>query len=157
MSFSSLHEMLLQMRRTKIEEVGFSLPDIKDSVTFTTPARNQLEMFFLYFSKIMHDEYRQEIQAISCSWLSSDHTFKISKLVKVCSATPSAAEESCEPKCKKAPKTDQFSACLFCLNELGQVASFCLTRTTSYAECSDVIADLCERKKPSILMTGNNA
>ena len=157
MSFSSLHEFLLQMRRTKVEEVGLPFPDIKDSVSFTTPARSQLEMFFLYFSKIMYEEYRKEIQTVSCSWLSSDHTFKISKLVKVCSTTSSAAEESGEPKCKKAPKADQFSACLFCLNELGQVASFCLTRTTSYAECSDVIADLCERKKPSILMTGTNA
>ena len=143
------------MRKTKIDELRLEgICNIQDSVAFKCPEKQQIEDIFLYYSRIMYEPFRQEIQAVSCNWLSCDHTFKISKLVKVCDVTARQGEDLERNDSKKMPKTDQFSACLFCLNEVGQIASFCLTRSTSYSECSDVLTEVCDRNMPDLIITG---
>ena len=143
------------MRKTKMEEYRLGgASSIQDCVSFNCLERQQIEDIFLYFSRIMYEPFREEIQAVSCKWLSCDHTFKISKLVKTCDVTPTQGKDTRIEDEKKMPKTDQFSACLFCLNEMGQIASFCLTRSTSYSECSDVVNDVCHRNMPQLIITG---
>lgn len=99
-----------------------------ESVLYSFPSNDQLMHMFLSFFNDMETVYQKQMEAISCSILSCDHTFKVSKQIGVVRGLDNAF-------------VNQFENLYIALNENGQVVAWRLTRSTAFKEVEDLLKD----------------
>ena len=119
MSFSKIEDMFL---RSYIRSWNQWFPHEEFPrclMPFKTPSRRIISNIFVNDYKMHKQENYQLLHDISAQRLSVDHTFRISRYVKV----NTADKQAC-----------QFNAVIFFLNEHGQVMDFSFTRTKSLQE-----------------------
>ena len=96
---------------------------------YSPPSNDQLMHIFLsYFNKVQK-LFQNELEETSCTFLSCDHTFKVSKHIGVIRKSDQK-------------HVNQFSNLFIGLNENGQVLDWRFTRSTAFAEIEDLLLNL---------------
>ena len=120
---------------------GVQLLDSKqfhNNVLYSFPSSDQIMRIFLHNFEKNKSNYGKALNCLTLSSLSCDHTFKISRNVGLVREID-----------KKF--VTQFQQLFICLNELGQVVAWRLTKSTTFGEIEDLLVSL-ERKNS---ITGN--
>lgn len=99
------------------------------SVIYSYPSNDHLMHMFLSLFNNMETSYQQQMEAIPCSVLTCDHTFKVSKHIGVVRGSDNAF-------------INQFENLYIALNEHGQVVAWRLTRNTAFKEVDDLLIHL---------------
>ncbi|XP_078371346.1 uncharacterized protein LOC144654994 [Oculina patagonica] len=111
------------------EEGTDSKTSVYEKELYSFPSNDQLMHMFLSFFNNMEISYQNQMEAIPCSILTCDHTFKVSKHIGVARSSDNAF-------------INQFENLFSALNEHGQVVAWRLTRSTAFKEVEDLLQDL---------------
>lgn len=109
-----------------------------NNVLYSFPSNDQIMRIFLHCFEKNKSIYVKAMNCLTLSSLSCDHTFKISRNVGLVREID-----------KKF--VTQFQQLFICLNELGQVVVWRLTKSTAFGEIEDLLVSL-ERRNA---ITGN--
>ena len=134
----------LQRRRIYSSACGNAAVDVSDSLEFNSnivysfPSNDQLMKIFLYNFAKNRAIFVNEMNSLSLSSLSCDHTFKISRNVGLVRETDNSF-------------VTQFHQLFIALNEIGEVVAWRLTKSTAFSEIEDLLMELEKRMS----LTGN--
>ena len=109
-----------------------SVPDIAEfhnNPLYSFPSNDQIMKIFLHNFEKNRAIYDEEMNRLTVSSLSCDHTFKISRNIGFVR----------EKDNKFVTQFDQF---FICLNECGEVVAWKLTKSTSFNETEDLLIQL---------------
>ena len=128
----------LQRRRIYSSACENAAVNVSDSLEFNNnilysfPSNDQLMRLFLYNFEKNRAIYVNEINSLSASSLSCDHTFKISRNVGLVRETDNSF-------------VTQFHQLFITLNEVGEVVAWRLTKSTAFSEIEDLLVELQKR------------
>ena len=100
-----------------------------NNVIYSSPSNDQLMHVFLGYFNSVKSTFENELATTSCSILTCDHTFKVSKHIGVSRTADKAFVK-------------QFKNLFVGLNENGQVVNWRLTRSTAFGEIEDLLTEL---------------
>ena len=128
----------LQRRRIYSSARDNAAVDVSDSSEFNSnilysfPSNDQLMKIFLYNFEKNRGIFVNEMNSLSLSSLSCDHTFKISRNVGLVRETDNSF-------------VTQFHQLFIALNEVGEVVAWRLTKSTAFSEIEDLLMELEKR------------
>ena len=102
------------------------------NILYSFPSNDQITKIFLHNFEQNRAIYDNEMNRLSVSSLSCDHTFKISRNIGFVRETDNAF-------------VTQFQQLFICLNELGEVVPWRLTKTTTFSEIEDILVEVQEK------------
>lgn len=135
-AFSQVAATNASMTCTTLQEISQKCTISKDLLTssdvFNGPSEDTIREIFLFYYRTFKPQMDQEFKKLTATSIKLDHTFKISKLVKVKEGNSHSRQQ-------------QFKAMLIILNEDNLIVRFAITRTESLKELTDVLTDIKEQ------------
>lgn len=128
----------LQRRRIYLsacDDVAVNASDsseFNNNILYSFPSNDQLMKIFLYNFEKNRAIYLNDMNSLSVSSLSCDHTFKISRNVGLVRETDNSF-------------VTQFHQLFITLNEVGEVVAWRLTKSTAFSEIEDLLIELEKR------------
>ncbi len=101
------------------------------NVLYSFPSNDKLMQIFLEHYENVKHSYFAEMQKLTGTVLSLDHTFKVSKQIGI------SRNDNVFVK--------QFENCLFAMNEYGEIVAWHLTKSSAFDEMKDLLVDLKQR------------
>jgi hypothetical protein len=111
--------------RDNVEESFYS------NILYSFPSNDKLMQIFLEHFESIKSTYSTEMQKLTGTVLSLDHTFKVSEHISI------GRNDNVFVK--------QFDNCLFVMNEYGEIVAWRLTKTSAFEEIQDLLVDLKQR------------
>ena len=130
----------LQRRRIYSSACENAVVSVSDSLEFNNniiysfPSNDQLVKIFLHNFEKNRAIYVNEMNSLTVSSLSCDHTFKISRNVGLVRETDNSLSF-----------VTQFNQLFITLNEVGEVVAWRLTKSTAFSEIEDLLVELEKR------------
>ena len=106
--------------------------EFNNNILYSFPSNDQLMKIFLYNFEKNRAIFVNEMNSLSVSSLSCDHTFKISRNVGLVRETDNSF-------------VTQFHQLFITLNEVGEVVAWRLTKSTAFSELEDLLMELEKR------------
>ena len=106
--------------------------EFNNNILYSFPSNDQLMRLFLYNFEKNRAIYVNEMNSLSASSLSCDHTFKISRNVGLVRETDNSF-------------VTQFQQFFITLKEAGEVVAWRLTKSTTFSEIEDLLVELEKR------------
>lgn len=110
--------------------------EFHNNVLYSFPSNDQLMRIFLHNFEKNRSFYVKEMNRLKLSYLSCDHTFKISRNVGLVREVDNKF-------------VTQFQQLFICLNEIGEVLAWKLTKSTAFSEIEDLLVSLKQRNSAS--------
>ena len=131
---ASLNYRNFQRRKLILGEHTSNAADLQSfhgNVLYSFPSNDKLMHIFLCHYEETKHIFHAEMQKLTGTVMSFDHTFKVSKHIGIVRNDNSFVK--------------QFDGCFFGMNGYGEVVAWRLTKTTGFKEIEDLLFDLKER------------